>query len=206
MHAVINHTGRQLGYYLESWFEIIKRNPTNHNTKVKDKEFTLALNWENPQQGIEVINTEQLSPIIMAYTDKPITRASFCNISKQYSRLKADELLIAPQNTTKSKDEWRHCWNIIAKHQHKFPGSLEYLQFYLLGNLQKQLSTAQTKQCILCKGSDETLNHLVWNNAGLRKQSGAYFNNNKPTTNIPSHNPQQQPLTVPFSQQHTSQP
>ncbi|GMG36752.1 unnamed protein product [Ambrosiozyma monospora] len=36
-------------------------------------------------------------------------------------------------------------------HQHKFPGSLEYLQFYLLGNLQKQLSTAQTKPCILCK-------------------------------------------------------
>ncbi|GMG30260.1 unnamed protein product [Ambrosiozyma monospora] len=97
----------------------------------------------------------------MTYTNTPITTASFHNISKQYSRYKADELLIAPHNTTKSKDEWLHCWNIIAKHQHKFPGSLEYLQFYLLGNLQKQLSTAQKKPCILCKGSDETLNHLV---------------------------------------------
>ncbi|GMG39473.1 unnamed protein product [Ambrosiozyma monospora] len=45
--------------------------------------------------------------------------------------------------------------------QNIFPGSLEYLQFYLLGNLQKQLSTAQTKPCILCIGCDETLNHLV---------------------------------------------
>ncbi|GMG51610.1 unnamed protein product [Ambrosiozyma monospora] len=28
---------RQLGYYLESWFELTKRNPSNHNTKLKKK-------------------------------------------------------------------------------------------------------------------------------------------------------------------------
>ncbi|GMF04250.1 unnamed protein product [Ambrosiozyma monospora] len=63
-----------------------------------------------------------------------------------------------PSTTTKTKDEWLHCWSIVAKHQHKFAGSLEY---YLLGNLQKQLSTTATQTCILCGSSDETLNHLM---------------------------------------------
>ncbi|GMG21186.1 unnamed protein product [Ambrosiozyma monospora] len=49
--------------HLESWFKFTKRNTTNQNTKVKDKEFTLVFNSENPQQGKEVITTEQLSPL-----------------------------------------------------------------------------------------------------------------------------------------------
>ncbi|GME70290.1 unnamed protein product [Ambrosiozyma monospora] len=102
---------RQLGYYLESWFELTKfeltkRNSSNHNTKVKYKEFTLALNWENPQQRIEVICIEQLSPIIMAYTNTQITTASFHSISKQYNQFKTNELLIIPSTTTKTNDEW----------------------------------------------------------------------------------------------------
>ncbi|GME77102.1 unnamed protein product [Ambrosiozyma monospora] len=97
---------RQLGYYLESWFELTKRNSSNHNTKVKYKEFTLALNWENSQQRIEVISIDQLSPIIMAYTNTQITTASFHSISKQYNQFKTNELLIIPSTTTKTNDEW----------------------------------------------------------------------------------------------------
>ncbi|GME73887.1 unnamed protein product [Ambrosiozyma monospora] len=107
------------------------------------------------------ISIDQLSPIIMAYTNTQITTASFHSISKQCNQFKTNELLIIPSTTTKTNDEWLHCWSIVAKHQHKFPGSLEYLHLYLLGNLQKQLSTTPTHTCILCRSSDETLDHLI---------------------------------------------